>query len=88
MQRWDFRSATDILTTGPTVTLARIAARFGVQLATIARARINTPNRRSAPSNWETVVREMALIHASELEMQAKTLRKLARELAQSNRKH
>ena len=87
MPPWGFRSATDVLTRGPTVTLARIADRFGVQLATIARARIDTLNRRSAPPNWEGLVVEMARTHAAELELHAKKLRKMARELAKSPRK-
>ncbi len=58
MPRWDFRSATNISTRGPTVTLARVAARFDVQLATIARARIDTQNRRPAQSDCVSVVGE------------------------------
>jgi hypothetical protein len=74
----DFKSATDILTQGPSVTLARIAERFGVQLATIARARIDTDNRRSPPGNWQSVIAEMAEAHARELEERARELRQLA----------
>ena len=74
----DFKSATDILTRGPSVTLARIAERFGVQLATIARARIDTDNRRSPPGNWQSVIAEMAEAHARELEERARELRQLA----------
>lgn len=81
MVQWDFSSATDVLTGSPTVTLARIAARFGVQLATIARARIKTENRRSAPPDWERVIAEMARTHATELEAHAKALRSLATDL-------
>lgn len=87
MSRWDFRLATDVLTKGPTVTLARIAAKFGVQLATVARARIDTNNRRAAPVDWERVVSELALTHAGELELQARKLRRLAHDLAKSARK-
>ena len=87
MPRWGFRSATDVLTRGPTVTLARIADKFGVQLATIARARIDTLNRRSAPRNWEGLISEMARAHAEELELHAKKLRKMARELVESSSK-
>ena len=80
----DFKSATDILTQGPGVTLARIAERFGVQLATIARARIDTDNRRPPPANWPSVISEMAEAHARELEDRARELRQLARELRKS----
>jgi hypothetical protein len=77
----DFKSATDILTQGPSVTLARIAERFGVQLATIARARIDTDNRRPPPANWKAVIAEMAEAHARELDDRARVLRQLAGEL-------
>lgn len=79
----DFKTATDILTQGPSVTLARIAERFGVQLATIARARIETENRRSPPPRWEPVLAEMADAYAEELERRVVVLRKLATELRQ-----
>ena len=77
----DFKTATDILTQGPSVTLARIAQRFGVQLATIARARIETENRRSPPVHWQPVLAELAEKHAEELEQRVDTLRRLAAEL-------
>jgi hypothetical protein len=77
----DFKSATDILTQGPSVTLARIAERFGVQLATIARARIDTDNRRPPPANWQSVIAEMAETHARELDDRVRDLRQLASEL-------
>lgn len=77
----DFKSATDILTQGPGVTLARIAERFGVQLATIARARIDTDNRRPPPANWQSVIAEMAEAHARELDDRSQELRQLAVEL-------
>ena len=77
----NFKSATDILTQGPSVTLARIAERFGVQLATIARARIDTDNRRPPPVNWKSVIAEMAEAHARELDDRARVLRQLADEL-------
>jgi hypothetical protein len=81
----DFKSATDILTHGPSVTLARIAERFGVQLATIARARIDTDNRRPPPANWQSVIAEMAETHVRELEDRARELRQLAGELRKSH---
>ena len=77
----DFKAATDVLTQGPSMTLARIADRFGVQLATIARARIQTENRRSPPGGWEAVIAELAETHARELEHRAQELRKLSSEL-------
>ncbi len=77
----DFKTATDILTQGPSVTLARIAERFGVQLATIARARIATENRRSPPPQWEPMLAEMAEDHANELEQRIVSLRSLATSL-------
>ncbi|HEY0024796.1 MAG TPA: hypothetical protein VGB24_17920 [Longimicrobium sp.] len=74
----DFKTATDILTNSPTVTLARIAERFGVQLATIARARIDTENRRSPPPDWPRVIAELANRQADRLEEHADELRRLA----------
>lgn len=81
----DFKTATDVLTQTSAVTLAKIAERFGVQLATIARARIETENRRSPPAGWEPVVAELAEIHADELETRAKELRVLAHTLRTSS---
>lgn len=80
----DFKAATDVLIQSPSVTLAKIAERFGVQLATIARARIETENRRPAPHQWERVVAALAREHAAELERHAGELRNLAKELAQT----
>lgn len=77
----NFKSATDVLTQGPGVTLARIAERFGVQLATVARARIETDNRRPPPANWQAVIAEMAEAHANELEDRVRELRQLASKL-------
>ncbi len=81
MPKLDFKAATDILTQGPSVTLARIAERFGVQLATIARARIHTENRRPPPVGWEAVIAELAELHAEELEGHASRIRALADDL-------
>jgi hypothetical protein len=77
----DFKSATDILIQGSGVTLARIAERFGVQLATIARARIDTENQRPPPVSWQSVIAEMAEVHARELDDRARDLRQLASKL-------
>ncbi len=77
----DFKTATDVLTQGPSVTLARIAERFGVQLATIARARIDTENRRPPPADWRPVVAALAEEHATELEKRVVELRQLAAEV-------
>jgi len=63
------------------MTLARIAERFGVQLATIARARIDTENRRPPPNGWETVVAELAETHRDELKERLAELDRLAAEL-------
>jgi hypothetical protein len=84
MPRLDFKTATDVLTHGPGVTLARIAERFGVQLATIARARIETDNRRPPPADWQPVIAEMAEAHARELEERVRELRQLASDLRES----
>ena len=80
----DFKGATDVLTQGPGITLARIAERFGVQLATVARARIETDNRRPPPTNWHSVIAEMAEMHALELEDRIRELHQLASKLRES----
>jgi hypothetical protein len=77
----DFKAATDVLTQGPSVTLAKLAERFGVQLATIARARIHTAHRRPPPIGWEGVVADIAQEHADELEQRVVALRRLAVDL-------
>jgi hypothetical protein len=82
----NFKTATDVLTQGPTVTLARIAERFGLQLATIARARIDTANRRPPPVGWEVVIAEIAETHAQELDGRVIELRKLAEDLRRESR--
>lgn len=81
----DFKSATDILTQGLGVTLARIAERFGVQLATIARARIDTDNRRPPPADWKPIIAEMAEAHARELEERVHELRQFASKLRETD---
>ena len=52
--------------------------------ATIARARIDTDNRRPPPTNWQSVIAEMAEAHARELEDRVQELRQLASNLAGS----
>jgi hypothetical protein len=79
----DFKTATDVLTQGPNITLAKIADRFGVQLATIARARIETSNRRSPPAGWEAVIADMAAEHAAELRARIDALVDLSEKLRQ-----
>lgn len=77
----DFKAATDLLTQGPSVTLAKIADQFGVQLATIARARIDTSNRRPPPGNWEPVIADIAAKHAAELQLHIDALLDLSEKL-------
>lgn len=54
----DFKEATDILFGEATAT--RLAEETGVSLNSISRARMDTVNRRTAPRQWEPVVRRLA----------------------------
>jgi hypothetical protein len=74
----DFKEATDILTSTPAITLARIAEVFGREMHTIARARMDGPNSRRPPADWRPVLAEVAREHARALREYAITLDSLA----------
>jgi len=77
----DFKSATDVLTATPAMTLARIAEAFGKDTHTIVRARMDGANARRPPRNWEPVVADLAREHAGALRDFAAELLKIANEL-------
>lgn len=79
----DFKEATDIITSTPTVTLGRIAEVFGKEMHTIARARMGGPNSRRPPSDWRPVLAQLAREHADELMHYATTLQQLADSLTE-----
>lgn len=77
----DFKEATDVLTSTPSVTLARIAEVFGREMHTIACARMEGTNARRPPPNWPVVLAQLAEEHARELRQQADRLGHLSEEL-------
>jgi hypothetical protein len=77
----DFKEATDVLTSTPSVTLARIAEVFGREMHTIARARMEGANARRPPPNWPVVLAQIAEEHARELRQHADRLDHLSEEL-------
>jgi hypothetical protein len=74
----DFKEATDILTSTPSMTLGRIAEVFGKEMHTIARARMEGPNARRPPADWRPVLAQLAREHADELTRRAADLKRLA----------
>ncbi len=74
----DFKTATDVLTSAPPMTLGRIAEVFGKEMHTIARARMEGENARRPPAGWEPVLARMARDYALELRKYSKELEQLA----------
>ncbi len=77
----DFRSATDVLTSAPSLTLARIADAFGKDTHTITRARMEGEHSRRPPVGWPPVVARLAREHATALREYANQLEELAESL-------
>ncbi len=74
----DFKAATDVLTSGPSMTLGRIAAAFGKDTHTITRARMEGENARRPPAQWQGGVAQLARDHAIALREYADKLDQLA----------
>jgi hypothetical protein len=74
----DFKAATDILTSAPPMTLARIADVFGKDTHTITRARMEGENSRRPPAEWEPVLAQLARDYAAALRSYAIELDHLA----------
>jgi hypothetical protein len=74
----DFKAATNVLTSAPSVTLASVAEAFGKDMHTIARARMQGENSRRPPANWQPVVAQLAREQAVALRQYAKELERLA----------
>ncbi len=74
----DFKEATDVLTSAPTMTLAKVAEAFGKDSHTIMRARMEGPNARTPPRDWQPVVARLAREQAAALVEYARELRELA----------
>lgn len=81
----DFKEATDVLTSAPTMTLAKVAEAFGKDTHTIMRARMEGPNARRPPQQWEAVVADLALEHAKRLHVFSEQLEELAANLKRSS---
>jgi hypothetical protein len=73
-----FKEATDVLTSAPTMTLAKVAEAFGKDTHTIMRARMEGPNARTPPRDWEPTVARLAKQHASALHSYALELERMA----------
>jgi hypothetical protein len=74
----DFKEATDVLTSAPTMTLAKVAEAFGKDTHTIMRARMEGPNARRPPRDWHPLVARLAREHAAALRAFARVLDDLA----------
>jgi hypothetical protein len=74
----NFKEATDVLTSAPTMTLAKVAEAFGKDTHTIMRARMEGPNARTPPRDWQPVVARLAREHATALRDFARVLDDLA----------
>ena len=77
----DFKEATDVLTSAPTMTLAKVAEAFGKDTHTIMRARMEGPNARTPPRDWQPVVARLAREQALVLREYAQALDTLAETL-------
>jgi hypothetical protein len=84
----DFKEATDVLTSAPTMTLAKVAEAFGKDTHTIMRARMEGPNARTPPRNWQPVVAGLARNQAATLTAHAERLKNLANALMPADPNH
>jgi hypothetical protein len=71
----DFKEATDVLTSAPTMTLAKVAEAFGKDTHTIMRARMEGPNARTPPRDWQPVMARLAREQAAALVEYARRLK-------------
>lgn len=74
----DFKEATDVLTSAPTMTLAQVAEACGKDTHTIMRARMEGPNARTPPRDWQPIVAQLAREHAVKLRDYARELERLS----------
>lgn len=77
----NFKEATDVLTSVPTMTLAKVAEAFGKDTHTIMRARMEGPNARTPPRDWQPVVARLAREQATALIEYAHALERLSVDL-------
>jgi hypothetical protein len=74
----DFKTATDVLTSAPSMSLARIAEALERDTHTIVRARMEGENARRPPPEWEPVLAQVAVEDANALRKYADALEQLA----------
>ncbi|HEX2076200.1 MAG TPA: hypothetical protein VHG08_00775 [Longimicrobium sp.] len=74
----DFKEATDVLTSAPTMTLTKVAEAFGKDTHTIMRARMEGPNARTPPRDWQPVIARLAREQAAALVQYARELERLS----------
>jgi len=79
--KMDFKTATDILTSAPAMSLGRIAEALKRDTHTIVRARMEGENARKPPPRWESILAPVAVEYASALRKYADELEKLASSL-------
>jgi hypothetical protein len=77
----EFKEATDVLTSAPTMTLAKVAEALGKDTHTIMRARMTGPNARTPPRDWQPIVAQLAREQAAALERYTRILDTLATRL-------
>ncbi|HEY0019316.1 MAG TPA: hypothetical protein VGC13_23650 [Longimicrobium sp.] len=81
----NFKEATDVLTFAPTMTLAKVAEAFGKDTHTIMRARMEGPNARTPPRDWQPVVAQLAREQADALVEYARDLIAMADTLVEKS---
>lgn len=78
----DFRESTDrLIQPPPSFQLRELADACDVSLNTINRARMESGQKRSPPTNWQSIIARIARDHAADLDAKAADLRALASEL-------
>lgn len=77
----DFKTATDVLTSTPPMSLGRIAEALERDTHTIVRARMEGGNARKPPPGWQPIVAQVAVEYASALRKYADELERLASSL-------
>ena len=79
----DFKTATDKLVTGTTLTFGAIAEEFGITPNSLSRMRSGTSstNRLRSPDGWQTVLTKLARREAKAMKRAAVQLERLAVQL-------
>jgi hypothetical protein len=80
----DFKTATDVLTSAPAMSLGRIAEALDRDTHTIVRARMEGTNARKPPPGWQPILAQVAVEYARALQTYADELERLASSLDES----